>query len=293
MTISSNTSCPTVLVLGASGMLGSVMLRFLASSPGIRVVGTVRSSASANLLAPHLQPLLVPDVDADNMDSVMQVFASVRPDVAVNCIGVVKQIAAAQDPLTVIPANALLPHRLARLCAVARARLIHISTDCVFSGSKGMYVEDDVADAKDLYGRSKHMGEVDYPHAVTLRTSIIGHELNSAHGLIEWFLSQQGFAKGYRRAIFTGLTTVELSRVIREVVIPRDDLRGVYHVAARPINKHDLLTLVAETYQKTIAITPDDTLAIDRSLNGDRFRLTTGYVAPEWPALIAGMKAFG
>jgi len=149
-----------------------------------------------------------------------------------------------------------LPHRLARLCELSGARLVHMSTDCVFAGDKGCYLESDPSDAKDLYGRSKFLGEVAYPHAVTLRTSIIGHELQSAHGLVGWFLAQQERCNGYTKAVFSGLPTVVLAQIIRDVVIPRPDLSGVYHVAAEPIAKYDLLKLIAETYGKTIEIVP-------------------------------------
>jgi dTDP-4-dehydrorhamnose reductase len=170
--------------------------------------------------------------------------------------------------------------------------LVHVSTDCVFSGAKGHYLETDFPDAYDLYGRSKLLGEVDYPHAITLRTSIIGHELSGNRSLIGWFLAQQGSVKGFARAVFSGLPTVELARVVRDCVLPRPALRGLYHVAAQPINKCDLLKLVAATYGKTIKIVPSEDLVIDRSLNADRFRVATGYVAPPWPDLIQRMFEF-
>jgi dTDP-4-dehydrorhamnose reductase len=170
---------------------------------------------------------------------------------------------------------------------------VHISTDCVFSGAKGGYMEEDAPDARDLYGRSKLLGEVDCPHAVTLRTSIIGHELNSAHGLIGWFLAQQGNVKGYTRAIFSGLPTYELARVIRDLVLPRAEMHGLFHVASRPISKYDLLHMVNQEYGKGLKIEPDDHLKIDRSLNANRFLEATGYKAPDWPDLIAQMREFG
>ena len=175
---------------------------------------------------------------------------------------------------------------------MAGARLVHISTDCVFAGTRGDYRESDQADALDVYGRSKHMGEVDAPTTITLRTSIIGHELRTKHGLIEWFLSQHAPVRGYRQAIFSGMPTVELGRIIRDIVVPRPDLSGVYHVAAAPIDKNALLRLVADVYHHRIDIIPDDTLVVNRSLNGDRFRDATGYAAAPWPELIAAMRAY-
>ena len=289
-----NPTTPTrVLVLGASGMLGNAVLRLFAGSDGFEARGTVRSPASARLLPPELRERLETGVDVENPDSLAGALARSRPQVVINCVGVVKQLAEADDPLTAIPINALLPHRLARLCAVANARLVHVSTDCVFSGARGLYTEADFPDANDLYGRSKYLGEVDYDNAVTLRTSIIGHELASAHGLVGWFLSQQGPVKGFRRAVFSGLPTVELARVIRDRVLPHPGLRGTYHVSADPINKYELLKLVAEAYRTPTGIEPDDRLVIDRSLDSGRFRAATGYTPPSWPELVRSMREFG
>lgn len=281
-----------VLVLGATGMLGNAVLRLFAQSDGFEVVGSARSSSALRLLPSELSDRLICGLDVENMDDLIRLFIKSRPDVVINCIGLVKQLAEADDPLLAIPINALLPHRLARLCDVAGARLVHMSTDCVFSGAKGMYTEADVSDAKDLYGRIKYLGEVDYPNAITLRTSIIGHELSGAHSLVGWFLAQQGSARGFRRAIFSGLPTVELARVIRDHVLPHPELHGVYHVSAEPINKFDLLALIAGAYGKKIDITPDDKLVIDRSLDSSIFRAATGYQPQAWPELVKRMHEF-
>lgn len=282
-----------VLVLGVSGMLGNAVLRLMADSPGIDVVGTARSAAILPRLREDLRARVVCGVDVERFDDLARVLESVRPDAVVNCIGLVKQLAEADDPLAALPINAILPHRLARLCALAGARLVHVSTDCVFLGTRGGYGESDPPDAQDLYGRSKLLGEVDYPNAVTLRTSIIGHELGSAHGLVGWFLSQNGPVKGYTRAIFSGLPTVELATVIRDQVLPRPGLRGLWHVASTPIAKYDLLGLIARQYGRTHPIAPDDRVVIDRSLDGSRFAGATGWRAAPWPELVARMHAFG
>lgn len=282
-----------VLVLGASGMLGNAVFRVLSDAEGFEAWGTLRDGRHARHFADALGPRLLPDVDVLDQDSLVRVLDRVRPEAVVNCVGLVKQIADAEDPLAALPINALLPHRLVRLCGLIGARVVHISTDCVFSGRRGAYRETDEPDAQDVYGRSKLLGEVDQPHAVTLRTSLIGHELASARGLVGWFLAQSGRVRGYTRAVFSGLPTCELSRVLREVVLPRTDLHGVYHVAAAPISKHDLLQLVNDEYGRALEIEPDDKLRIDRSLDGSRFREATGYVAPAWPRLVAEMRAFG
>lgn len=281
-----------VLILGASGMLGNAMLRTLSLSDAFEVWGTARSAGVLRHFEPSLGQRIITGIDVENVDALTALLADRRPSVVINCIGLVKQLAQAEDPLSALPINALLPHRLARLCLLLNARLVHISTDCVFRGDRGNYLESDPSDAQDLYGRSKYLGEVDYPHAITLRTSIIGHELTSAHGLVGWFLAQKGKVKGYRKAVFSGLPTVELSRVVRDLVLPRPDLSGVYHVASQPIAKYDLLQLVRDAYGKTIEIEPDDRVAIDRSLNAERFREATGYVAAPWPELVARMRDF-
>lgn len=282
-----------ILVLGANGMLGNAVIRTFNEQGAYETWGTVRGNPPAALTRLGLGKRLLAGIAVDNPDSLLNALLAARPDVVINCVGIVKQLAAANDFLQALPINTLFPHRLAHLCEIAGARVVHMSTDCVFSGGKGFYSEEDAPDAQDLYGRSKLLGEVDYPHAITLRTSIIGHELERGHGLIAWFLAQQGSVKGYTHAIFSGLPTCELARVIRDFVIPRPDLHGLYHVAAEPISKYELLQLVNQAYGKGLQIVPDGLLKIDRSLNGSRFREGTGYVAPSWPQLVAEMRAFG
>lgn len=279
-----------VLVLGVTGMLGNPVFRVFSADSMHETWGTLRSGAALRHFPEQSHPKLLAGVDVLDQDALVSVMAKVRPDVVINCIGLIKQQADAKDPLTALPINAMLPHRLAHLCTLSGASLIHVSTDCVFAGRKGSYVEGDLSDAEDLYGKSKYIGELhDLPHAITLRTSIIGHELGSNHALVDWFLSQQGSVKGFTKAIFSGLPTVELARVMKDFVIPHPQLNGLYHVAAAPINKFKLLSQVATQYGKQIEIRPDDALVIDRSLDGSRFRDATGYVAPAWPELIRRM----
>lgn len=282
-----------VLILGASGMLGNAMYRVFSASGRDNVTGTIRNPGARRHFDPALHAGLVSDVEVENLDVLTRLFGQHQPDLVINCIGLVKQLAAADDPLQTIPLNSLLPHRLAALCEVAGARLVQISTDCVFAGTRGNYLESDLPDATDLYGRTKLLGEVDYPHAVTLRTSIIGHELEGNRSLVNWFLSQQGSVKGFTRAIFSGLPTVVLAGIVRDVVVAHPALRGLYHVAAAPISKYDLVRKIAEVYGKEIEIVPDAQLVLDRSLNGQRFTEATGYMAPDWDHLIRAMRDFG
>lgn len=281
-----------ILILGVTGMLGSAMFRYLSSLPSLTVNGVVRRTTASKFFPPELSRNLISGWDAENIDTTIRIFNQVRPNAVINCVGLVKQLAEADDPLQAIPINSILPHRLASLTEAIGARLIHISTDCVFSGAKGMYVEEDAPDAKDLYGRTKLLGEVAGKSAVTLRTSIIGHELDGSRSLIGWFLAQSGSVKGFKKAIFSGLPTVELSRVVADFVLPNPSLSGLYHVAAKPIDKYSLLKLVSEIYGKTIEIVPEDQFRIDRSLNASKFKDATGYEPPEWPELIRRMHAF-
>ena len=282
-----------VLVLGASGMLGNAVFRFFSLSPGYVPTGTVRSSAALDRLPEALRGQIERGIDIHDLDALLRLFDRSKPHVVINCVGLVKQLPGAEDPLSAIPVNSLLPHRLLALCKVARARLIHISTDCVFDGARGMYRESDSADARDLYGRSKYLGELHDPQAITLRTSIIGPELGSAHGLVSWFLAQRGRVKGFTRAIFSGLPTVELARVLRDFVIPAPDLSGLYHVSSAAISKYDLLCGVAREYGHSLEVVPDGELVIDRSLDSSRFRERTGYVAPPWQEMLRVMHEFG
>ncbi|MEN8801472.1 MAG: SDR family oxidoreductase [Thiogranum sp.] len=281
-----------ILVLGASGMLGSAMIRVLDEHGDFDVYGSARSIDVGRFFPTKIAQRLISGVDVENHDALITAFSQVRPQLVINCVGLIKQLSEASDPLRSIPVNALLPHRLARLCGVSGARLVHISTDCVFSGGQGGYSESDPSDARDLYGVSKYLGEVHYPDTVTLRTSIIGHALDNSNGLIDWFLAQQGQCRGFTRAVFSGLPSVVLAQVVRDVIIPDSGLHGLYHVAADPIAKFDLLELVAEVYGKSIEIIPDDSLQVDRSLNAERFRAATDYVVPDWPELIRVMHSY-
>jgi len=230
-------------------------------------------------------------VSAQDFDSVARAFATVRPEAIVNCIGIVKQDAAAKDPLTSITVNSLFPHRLAQLARASGARLIHLSTDCVFSGRAGSYDESARADAEDLYGRTKLLGEVSGPGALTVRTSMIGRELSGAHGLVEWFLSQKGErVRGFKRAVFSGFTTLALAEILADIIERRPELEGVWNVAAEPINKFDLLTLVRDHYGLDIEIEPDENFVCDRSLDGRRFRETTGFEPPAWSLMVEQMR---
>jgi dTDP-4-dehydrorhamnose reductase len=278
-----------VLILGGSGMLGHKLYQIC--NERFDVYTTFRQSAvgcEQNELFDPSRAIF--NVSADKIHDVSKALAQVQPSVVVNCIGVVKQDAAARDPLTSISINALFPHRLAVICRAANARLIHLSTDCVFSGRKGNYVEEDPSDAEDIYGKTKYLGEVAGAGCLTLRTSMIGRELRGCHGLLEWFLGQEGkTVRGFRRAIFSGLTTRALSETIASIIADHPKLDGIWHIAAEPINKFELLTLIKEKGGLDVQIEPDDTFSCDRSLNGTRFRKATSFVPPTWSDMISDL----
>jgi dTDP-4-dehydrorhamnose reductase len=279
-----------ILILGASGMLGHNLFYYLSKNCGHEVLGTVRSAYElSDWLPPKLMKSIRSGVDVNDFESIIQVIADFKPNIVINCIGIIKQVPAAQDQFATLTINALLPHKLALLCKATGARLIHVSTDCVFDGARGKYLESDISNATDLYGRTKFLGEVRYPHCVTLRTSIIGHELKGKNGLVEWLLSQEGSVRGFTKAIFSGFPTVELSRIIKDYVLPNLDLKGLYHLSAEPISKFELLRLIISRYNKKIELKPDSGFESDRSLDSSLFRSLTGYTPPSWPQLIEQM----
>jgi dTDP-4-dehydrorhamnose reductase len=278
-----------ILIFGATGMLGHKLMQVL--SKKFSTNGTVRADASAFSHHPVFAGMNIKgNVHADDLNTIHNAIQQSKPDVIVNCIGIVKQLRAAQDPLQSIKINALFPHQLAKICQEKKIRFIHMSTDCVFSGNKGYYTEDDPSDADDLYGKTKYLGEVDYPGCLTIRTSIIGRELDTTHGLIEWFMSQKGKkVSGYKKAVFSGLTTIALSEIISQIISDYPGLRGVNQIASEPISKFDLLNLVKDTYKIPILIEQDETIINDRSLNPKKFNNKTDIMIPSWEKMIDQM----
>lgn len=279
-----------LLILGANGMIGSAMMRALSESGDYQVFGLIRNPNLAMNNTFNSTARVITNLDLNNSNHLSELFCIAMPDVVINCAGLTKHLPEGNLPLPALALNSILPHRLAKLCEATNSRLIHISTDCVFSGETGMYQESDFPDARDIYGKSKCLGEVIGQNSVTLRTSTIGHEIGTKNGLLEWFLSQSN-CSGYQKAIFSGLTTVEFAKVVRDYVIPNKDISGLYHVGATPIDKFSLLKLIAAVYGKKIQIIPDDSFKIDRSLNTNKFQKFTGYCPPSWDNLISEMHS--
>lgn len=281
-----------VLVLGATGMLGHKMIQVL-DQRGFEVIGTVRGSMSDEWLINNSKWLAYDDigmiggVSARDMNTVYNAVEQTNPDFVVNCIGIVKQLKESNDLELSYKVNTILPRKLAVFCRSIDTKLIHISTDCVFDGKVGNYTEDSPITAEDIYGLTKFSGEVDDDWNLTLRTSIIGRELNSSNGLLEWLLSNKGTQiSGYTRAIFTGLTTMELSEQVADIIKYSDDLTGLYHISSDPIDKYTLVSKLNEAYCNGAIITPDDAVAIDRSLSYDKLQCVIGYVPKIWDDMI-------
>ncbi len=278
-----------ILILGGDGMLGHQLLRHFKERHDVRV--TLRLGREAyETCRLFEQGSVLYGIDARQMDVLSQIIEDFRPEAVVNAIGIVKQRSKAKEVIPSLEINSLLPHRLVILCRIVGARLVHFSTDCVFSGRKGGYCESDYSDADDLYGRTKFLGEVSDLNCLTLRTSMIGSELSRKTGLLEWFLGQRGqTVKGFTKAIFSGFPTVELARIVERVLVEAPTLHGVYHVAARPISKYDLLTLIRDRLRLPITIERDSTFECDRSLDASRFHRDTEYSPPTWEAMIDDM----
>lgn len=271
-----------ILIIGGAGMLGHQLWRQM--NPNHEVWVTLRRAASTYRHFGLFEEIrTISNIDAANMESLVSVFRRVRPEAVINCVGIIKHLKEGHNPLISLRINSLLPHQLAELSGAFGARMVHISTDCVFTGRKGNYLESDISDAEDIYGRTKFLGEVHESHCLTLRTSIIGRELETRSGLIEWFLSQSGKQiKGFRKAIYSGFTTLELGRIIEKVLTEHPELSGLWQASSDRIDKYELLRSAKLAFDWKGEIAHDDTFICDRSLDSTRFRKAVGYLPPSW-----------
>jgi dTDP-4-dehydrorhamnose reductase len=274
-----------ILILGGDGMMGHQMFKHLSRRYDVRV--TLRQGLSVySDLGLFDKKNSYTEIDVRSIELVGEVFSDFQPQGVVNAVGIVKQRRAADESIPSLEINALFPHRLALLCREIGARMVHMSTDCVFSGKKGNYQESDPSDAEDLYGRTKYLGEVHNSHCVTLRTSIIGKELSRKQGLLEWFLAQRGRVRGFENAIFSGFTTLEFSRIIEKILTEYPEKAGLYHVSSDPISKFQLLALIKKEMGLDIEIIPTEEPRLDRSLDSTRFRREFNYTPPTWEQMI-------
>lgn len=278
-----------VLIFGAAGMLGYSIFKNLSDYSQFDVIGTVRSIEGKEGFFSDCLDQIIKNIDVGDISVVGDLISKNKPDVVINCIGLIKQYSISKQHVDAVRINSLLPHQLASICDKYSCKLIHFSTDCVFDGKKGGYSEQDTPDACDLYGKSKCLGEIDYAPHLTLRTSIIGHELSSSVSLVDWFLSQDARVKGFSKAIFSGLPTCEIAKLLAEKIIPNNKLSGLYHLSVNPIDKYSLLKLVAKIYSKDIEIEESQELIIDRSLNSSILRNKINYKAPSWEKLVVAM----
>jgi dTDP-4-dehydrorhamnose reductase len=274
-----------ILILGGDGMLGHKLLVHLQLRHYVKVTLRQDLSAYASFKMFNKNNAYYA-IDVRSLEKLVEVMSDFRPEVVINAIGIVKQRPEAQESIPSLEINALLPHRLAVFCKGIGARLIHLSTDCIFSGKKGSYLESDPSDAEDIYGKTKYLGEVHEANSLTLRTSIIGRELSRHTGLLDWFLAQTGTVKGFVNAIYTGFTTLEMSRIIEKMLLEYPAASGVYQVSSDPISKYELLLLIRGTFGRDIEIIPEDVFRCDRSLDSSRFRAEFNYIPPTWPAMI-------
>ncbi|MGB8214531.1 MAG: SDR family oxidoreductase [Anaerolineales bacterium] len=283
-----------ILILGGEGMLGHKVFQVL--SRRFDTYATFRDVNGLWMKFPmYLQAeagRLLGGVDGMDFETMVHAMEQVQPDVVINCIGIIKQLKEANDPIISLTLNSLLPHRLADLCGAAHARLFHMSTDCVFSGNKGNYTEGDFSDAGDLYGRSKYLGELNREGCLTIRTSIIGRDFLKQNALLEWFLSKRGgTVRGYRNAIYSGFPTQVLARIMGDLIEQHPQLSGLYQIASQPISKYDLLVRLRTAMKLDITIEPYDDPPCDRSLNPAKFLQATNYSIPTWDAMLAELAA--
>jgi dTDP-4-dehydrorhamnose reductase len=280
-----------ILIFGGGGMLGHKLVQNWREKFDVWTTlrGDFASVAEFNIFK---KDKTIENVDVENAEKVAEVVEQIKPDVIVNAVGIIKQLDAAGDVIKSLNVNSIFPHRLRELAKNAGARLICISTDCVFSGKKGNYNEDDTPDAYDIYGKSKNLGEVVAENCLTVRTSIIGRELRTAHSLVEWFLSTRGKTiKGYKQAIFSGFPTIVFAEILADVIENHKDLSGLFHVSSEPIDKYGLLNLLKNAYGVDVEIEPSDEVQIDRSLDSTKFRNATSIKPPSWAEMIEKMAS--
>ena len=283
-----------LLILGSNGLLGNTLTKYFFEKNNYETYGYLRDSSKLKFFNKKYINRLIVIQNILKINDLRRKIIELRPDVIINCIGLTNKIKgnSLNNIENYININSLFPFRLKEICDEIQARLILFSSDCVFSGEKGFYSEKDNPDPTDMYGKSKLLGELDNENIITIRKSVIGHELDSKKGLLEWFLNQEESVEGYKEAIFSGLTVLELARIIDMYILPNRQINGIIHLSAEPISKYDLLEIIAKQYNKLIKIEPNKEVKIDRSLNSEYFKKLTGYKSESWPLLINSMKEF-
>ena len=282
-----------VLIIGINGMLGNSLFKYFTERTDLKTFGLIRNKKRLNKSYKYFSSNKIYQINYMDYDQLKKILIDLSPKIIINCIGIVKQNPLSNNVLLSIQVNSLFPHILYKYSSKIHARLINFSTDCIFSGLKGNYKENDFADAQDLYGRTKFLGEISDSRAITLRTSFIGQEVSTNRALLNWFLSKSGTIKGYKNAIYSGLTTLEIGKVIHKFIIPNENIEGLYHLSSKKIDKFTLLSILKEQYKRTLTIEEDYNFKIDRSLDSEKFKKETGYQPLEWSKAVKEMKAFG
>ena len=281
-----------LLILGSSGLLGNTITKYFLGKKNYKTYGSLSDLSKINLFKGNYFNNFVIMKNFLDLIALEEHINKLKPNVIINCLGITNKKKSDNLIEEYIEINSLFPHKLYNICCKNKIRLIHLSSDCVFSGNKGFYNEDDIPDPVDFYGRSKLLGELNFANTLTIRKSVIGHELETRKGLLEWFLNKKDKVEGYKKVIFSGLTVLELAIIIDTYILPNKDLKGIYHISGYPISKFDLLKIIADIYRKRIQIVPNELQNIDRSLNSSSFNTLTGYKMKSWPELIKAMYEF-
>ncbi len=278
-----------ILLIGANGLIGYNIFRNLIKSKEFNIFLLVRSKKNINNFyrSFHFDKLI--ELKEFKNTSLLESFLKeLKPSIVLNCAGITKHSPNIKNISEVLYINSIFPRNLSEICSALKIRLIHLSSDCIFSGSSGMYKDKSFPDANDLYGISKALGEIDKENHLTIRTSTIGHEAQTSYGLLNWFLKQKE-CKGYKNAIFSGPTTLELSKILKDLIIPNQHLSGVLNISSDPIDKYSLLKLIKDTYSLDTVINKCSEVRINRSLNSEKFRTMTNYSVKSWGNMIREM----
>jgi len=276
-----------ILILGANGMLGHTLFSKLSLNRDLDVYGTIRNNQSIKWF--HNKDKIYTNVYAGDINIFSFILKNLEPEYVINCIGVHRQSDAIKNPIISIKINSLVPHLFAEECEKLGCKFIHFSTDYVFNGKKGMYVEKDIPNPEEIYGKSKLLGEIsNKKNSLTIRSSIIGHELGTSLSLVEWFLNQKNKVNGHKNFYTTSITTIEMANIIENYVF-YNNLNGIMHISSEPINKFDILTKISNIYNKPIEIIPDENFICNSTLDSSLFKKLTGYSAPSWDIMLNNM----
>lgn len=284
-----------VLILGCTGMLGNAITRYLIDKKNIDLIGTYKDKSKFKLLKYKIKDKYYSKfIYQKNLKKnlIINLIKKTKPDYVLNCIGMIKQVKTSKKMMFSL--NASFPKMLENLSNEFNFNLIHLSTDCVFSGKKGFYTEKSKVDAVDMYGKSKIMGELSGNKSLTIRTSIIGNELISSNGLLEWFLNSKKNVNGFTNCYFSGFPTIVLSKIIYKNFLRKKKLpiNGIIHLSSLKISKYDLLKKIKKIYNLKVKIYKNNYLKIDRSLNSIKFKSKFKFKSDSWNLMIKEMKKF-